>query len=216
MISPKNVLFDFDGTLVDSGVLHERAFQQALGLHMPSLLSGFDYDRIRGLSTRDAFCRLGISGQPLLTELTKCKQTLYLSSIETGALNLMAGAERLMRWLRTAGCGIYLVSGGSRTSIEKALRTTAILEFFSGVITSDDVSRGKPAPDGYLRCLTEYQLIPEDCLAVEDAPSGVAACRAANLPVAGVFNAAVKNLVDLWFADLDSLRVELIRRIEAK
>jgi HAD superfamily hydrolase (TIGR01509 family) len=210
---PRHFLLDFDGTLVDSAPLHSEAFRTVLGEQVPSLVPTFDYDRVRGRSTREVLAELGIVDTKQLADLTAAKQARYRAAVAAGELRPMAGARDLLAWLRDRGYGLYVVTGGSRGSVEPALAASGLTNFFSGLSTGDEVAHGKGAPDVYLACLARFNLAACDCLAVEDAASGVAACRGAGIAVAGVFDPAIRELVDAWYPDLIALRSALARSL---
>lgn len=177
----KNFLFDLDGTLVDSNQLHSLAFQQVLSRSAPEILASFDYEGIKGRRTSDVFAEYGFSSAEQIALLTAEKQSAYFSAIATYGLPLIAGARDILDFLAGSNRGLYLVSAGSRTSVEEALRAAAIRDYFSGVVTSDDVTRSKPSPDIYLKCLELYDLPATSCVAVEDSGSGLQASMDAGI-----------------------------------
>lgn len=197
-----NLLFDFDGTLVDSGPLHDFAYHQALERHLPELLACYDYDSVKGKPTREALAGLGVRKQDDLDVLTLTKQRIYRTTIIEGRLELLPGARQLLSTLTAIGFTLFLVTSGSRDSIMPALRSTHIDDFFSGVVTADEVDAGKPAPDLYLYCLERFGLDAHTCIVVEDAISGVVAARRAGLPVIGVHTGGIAEWVDRFFPSL--------------
>ena len=203
---PSHFLFDFDGTLVDSSSLHDRAFRRVLSEYDPRLLAGFDYEAVKGKSTREALLTLGIPDPEPLSRLTGEKQRLYRAAVEGGQLESIAGAGELLTSLRDGGHRLFLITSGSRDSVLMSLRATNLHHWFEGVITAEDVQHAKPAPDAFLLCLNRYGLSPDRAVVVEDAPSGVAAARAAGLSVIGVNNPAVLELADLFFATLGEFK----------
>jgi HAD superfamily hydrolase (TIGR01509 family) len=177
----KNFLFDLDGTLVDSNQLHSLAFQQVLSRSAPEILATFDYEGIKGRRTSDVFAEYGFSSAEQIASLTAEKQSAYFSAIATYGLPLIAGAREILDLLAGNRRGLYLVSAGSRTSVEEALRAAGIRDYFSGVVTSDDVARSKPSPDIYLKCLELHDLPAANCVAVEDSGSGLQASMDAGI-----------------------------------
>ncbi|MGH8335959.1 MAG: HAD family hydrolase, partial [Gammaproteobacteria bacterium] len=119
------------------------------------------------------------------------------------------GARTLLRASIEAGASNFLVTSGSSGSINLALEILGIKDCFAGLITAGDVLRGKPAPDSYLACLARYRLKPDESLAIEDAPAGVASAQAAGLRVAGVHNSDLAQMADWYFATLEELRIKL-------
>ena len=197
-----HVLFDLDGTLIDSSPLHDRAFRAAFAAAAPELADGFDYQQHKGRPTPEVFARLGVGDAGRRSALTALKQAHYRAAVARGELGLFAGARDLLRTLKAAGTGLYLVTGASAASAAAALRAGGVDHLLTARITADDVARGKPAPDGYLECLARHGLEAGDCVAVEDAIDGVAAARGAGLRVIGVHDPAIAALCDDWAADL--------------
>jgi len=195
-------LFDLDGTLVESSVLHEQAFREVLEREHPRALRGFHYEVLKGLSTRDAFGRLGLIDPAQLDGCVQEKQRLYRESVAAGKLLLMKGAWELLSALLSAGRSCSLVTSGSARSVAAALSAGGLSDIFDAVVTAEDVSRGKPAPDPYLTCLARCGWPARLAVAIEDADSGVASARAAGLKVIGVHNAVISASVDTYFGDL--------------
>jgi HAD superfamily hydrolase (TIGR01509 family) len=196
-LSP-NVLFDLDGTLVDSGPLHDAAYRKVLREHMPALSQPYRYDNVKGRPTREAWTALGVRDAKELSLLTLAKQQAYRALLVR--LELLPGARQVLDALRAVGSAMFLVTSGSRVSVMSALRATGIA--FRGVTTADDVRAGKPAPEPYLCCLRRHGLHPRTCVAVEDSMSGVISARKAGLPVVGVHDSGIAGSVDEFFPSL--------------
>ena len=176
-------LFDFDGTLVDSSPLHDWAFREVLHAELPDALPRFDYEKMRGRATSEVFLEAGVTDPLERQRLTALKQQLYRQAVHEGRLQVMPGASEALSALSQAGRHLYLVTSGSRGSVELVLKTTGLAPHFRGVVTASDVERGKPEPDLYLEALRRFGLNPDECLAVEDAQSGADAARAAGIEV---------------------------------
>lgn len=198
-LSP-NVLFDFDGTLVDSTPLHDSAYRQVLQQHMPELLRHYRYDGVKGRSTREALLELGVREAKELELLTSAKQQAYRELLPR--LELLPGARQVLETLRAVGSAMFLVTSGSRTSVMSALRATGIEQFFGGVTTGDDTRAGKPAPEPYVHCLQRHGLHPSMCIAVEDSMIGVISARKAGIPVIGVHDSETAEWADAFFSSL--------------
>ena len=205
----QSLLFDFDGTLADSALLHAKAFREALNAACPGKPVAFDYSRLKGLTTRAAFMHLGIVDSAALDACVAHKRTLYCEAVRAGRLTMYEDAPALLRASIESGGANYLVTSGSADSIDLALEVLGLKRFFVGVITADDAVAGKPAPDLYRVCLDRYGLKPGLSLAIEDAPAGVLSAQAAGLRVAGVHNPAVARIADYYFATLGELMIAL-------
>jgi HAD superfamily hydrolase (TIGR01509 family) len=205
----RNLLFDFDGTLADSASLHAEDYREALAMIPSETRRIFDYALLKGLTSRDAFIRLGIVDAPMLASCIARKQKVYREALCAGRLTMYQGARALLEASIEAGMGNFLVTSGSAASIILALEVLGIRELFAGLITASDVAAGKPAPDPYLACLVRYGLKADESLAIEDAPSGVASARAAGLYVVRVHNSATAQMADWYYPTLAELNIAL-------
>lgn len=206
MILPKkNLLFDFDGTLVDSAPLHEEAFRSTLARRRPDLLDAFDYQALKGLTTAEAFQRIGVVDGDERQCCVQQKQQTYRQFVRQGRLKPFSGVGALFDAAKETGCELFLVTSGSAASVHAALAQLDIGKDFRGVVTADDTPSGKPSPDPYLFCLKRFGLSVSDSIAIEDASSGVSSAHAAGLQVVGVNDPAIQTVVDCFFPDLTHL-----------
>jgi HAD superfamily hydrolase (TIGR01509 family) len=201
----RQFLFDFDGTLVDSAALHAWAFREALAVAAPRSLPAFDYEALKGIPTRTAFLQLGVEADGALKWCVAQKQKLYRDAVRAGRLKKYSGAHALLEAVLEAGGANYLVTSGSADTVNLALDELGFRIFFAGIITANDTSAGKPDPEPYAACLRRFALRVGEAVAIEDAPSGVAAAKATGLRVIGVHNPDIAALVDLYFPTLCAL-----------
>jgi beta-phosphoglucomutase-like phosphatase (HAD superfamily) len=138
-----------------------------------------------------------------------------------------AGAPRIpgaVQAARTIGAAypVAVASGAPRRLIEAALEATGLDELVRIVVSADDVSHGKPAPDVYLEAARRLEVAPSRCLVVEDSANGLRAGRAAGMVVVLVPNEKVRpepgttELADLVMDRLDQLDPASIRLIESR
>jgi HAD superfamily hydrolase (TIGR01509 family) len=212
--SISHVLFDLDGTLIDSSHLHSRAYREALVAGAPELLAGFNYEQYKGVPTHEVFARLGVADVERRRGLTVLKQKNYRAAVANGQLRLFPGARELLVAMGERGFGLYVVTGSSADSAKAALEVSGLAGLLDGVVTANDVSHGKPAPDCYLECLSQFGLMARDCVVVEDAKDGVAAARAAILQVWGVHDLAIRPLCDWWAPDLAALDSGFLAKLQ--
>jgi HAD superfamily hydrolase (TIGR01509 family) len=184
--SKKSVLFDLDGTLIDSSPAHARAFVETLGAGHPDLAAKFDYGKVAGMRTLDTFAWLGITDEAEAAELTQRKQVLYRAAHDRGEVLLFPGAMQLVQRLHAGDCRLFIVTGASRLSAQCILEVTGLARYFMGMVTAEDVSRGKPAPEPYLAALDTYRLERTESVAIEDGEHGVRSAQAAGLDVVTV------------------------------
>ena len=199
MSTIRAVLFDLDGTLVDSSPVHERAYRQVLADQHPALLPGFDYRTVSGLTTFDAFRSLGLD-ESQSREATSRKQSLYRETVNT--VRAMPGALALLEKLKARGTAIAIVTSASRASATRTLEATGLLTFADTLVTADDVTKAKPDPEPYRRALAHLKADPAKTIAVEDALSGIVSAHAAGVKVVGVHDPAIRAHADVYFDDL--------------
>ncbi len=209
------IVFDFDGVVVDSEPIHLKCFQQVLNSVGVDLSDDKYYDEYLGFDDHDCLAAaLTAAGmrftEPLLAELTERKTELvqreYGRSIEP-----LPGAVELIRSAAEGGIPLAVCSGALRKEIELAARTIGALEHFVGVVAAEDVSAGKPDPEGYtlaLRLIGERldrDLSPGRCAAVEDSPAGIEAAVGAGLHVLAVTNSYPADALQSAGRVVDSL-----------
>jgi HAD superfamily hydrolase (TIGR01509 family) len=113
--------------------------------------------------------------------LVRRKQRLYREYVEAGRVPVFPGARRLLDHLTSGGRAAYLVTSGSRGSVERVLETCSLGGYFSGVLTGDDVPSGKPDPAFYRHACERWSVDPDDAVALEDSEHGVASAVGAGL-----------------------------------
>ncbi|MEN9975710.1 MAG: hypothetical protein RLZZ282_1716 [Verrucomicrobiota bacterium] len=180
------VVFDCDGTLVDSMPAHFDAWCEALSLYGAGGVFKEDvFFAMGGRPTRDIVVELNDEYDLRLDPeaVAFAKREAFLKRMKH--VTLIDEVADFARSLR-GKVPMAIASGGSRMIIEKLLYAVGISDWFDEVITSDDVSEGKPAPDVFLHAAARLEVAPEKCLALEDAPSGILAARRAGMQVLAI------------------------------
>ncbi|MFG2085486.1 HAD family hydrolase [Spirillospora sp. NPDC048824] len=173
-------LCDLDGTLVDSAPAHDAAFRAALAEIAPDLLGSFRYDDHAGAGTDEVAAVLGL-GADDAGRLIRSKRRHYRAHVDAGKVAVFPGAHRFLAVLARRGHPVYLVTSGSRGSVERVLAACSLDGCFRGVLTGDDVPVSKPDPAFYLHACERWGIGRADAAAVEDSVHGVASAVGAGL-----------------------------------
>lgn len=180
------VIFDCDGTLVDSMPAHFEAWCEALALYGAGGVFKEDvFLAMGGRPTRDIVVELNDEYDLRLNPeaVAFAKREAFLKRMDSVRLidEIAAFAESLRGKMPLA-----VASGGSRMVVEKTLRVVGISDWFDEVVTADDVVEGKPAPDIFLHAARLLGVVPARCLALDDAPAGILAAQRAGMQVIAV------------------------------
>ncbi len=180
------VVFDCDGTLVDSMPAHFEAWCEALSLYGAGGIFKEDvFLAMGGRPTRDIVVEINdeydLKLDPEAVAFAKREAFLKRLSSVTLIDEVAEFAESLRGKMPLA-----IASGGSRMVVEKTLKAVGISDWFDEVVTADDVAEGKPAPDVFIRAAELLGVAPMDCLALDDAPAGIIAARRAGMQVMAV------------------------------
>lgn len=180
------VVFDCDGTLVDSMPAHFEAWCEALALYGAGGVFKEDvFLAMGGRPTRDIVVELNDEYDLRLDPeaVAFAKREAFLKRLNTVTLidEVAAFAESLRGKMPMA-----VASGGSRMVVEKTLRIVGVSDWFDEVITADDVVEGKPAPDIFIKAARLLGVAPAKCLALEDAPAGILAAQRAGMQVIAI------------------------------
>lgn len=180
------VIFDCDGTLVDSMPAHFEAWCEALALYGAGGIFKEDvFLAMGGRPTIDIVVQLNDENNLRLdpVKVAMAKREAFLKRLDTVTLieEVAAFAESLRGKFPMA-----IATGGSRMVIEKTLKIVGISDWFDEVVTADDVTDGKPAPDVFLRAANLLGVSPSKCLALEDAPAGILAAQRAGMQVIAI------------------------------
>jgi HAD superfamily hydrolase (TIGR01509 family) len=179
------VIFDCDGTLVDSEPLARLAWERALAPYGYALTDadaeacvGLPYPRVHEYFA----ARVTLpAAEPFWTEFSGELFTL----IDT-ELAPFDDAVDAARELRSRGVPVAVASSSPRERLERTLGRAGLLDAFDVVVAGDEVEHGKPAPDMFLLAAARLGVRPSACVVIEDSPPGVQAGRAA-----GMFTLAV-------------------------
>lgn len=179
------LLFDLDGTLIDSDPIHAEIFVDFLGARGVEMLLDDYQTRIHGRLNAEIFAELLPDEDPaVMAEAKEAEYRRRLEAMDKGPG--VPGAAALLDHARAQGWKVAVVTNAPRENAPAALAAIGLADRFETVVTADDVARGKPSPDAYLEAMRRLDVPPEACIAFEDSPSGLAAATAAGATVVGL------------------------------
>jgi beta-phosphoglucomutase len=171
------LLFDFNGTLSDDERVQCEIFRELFAEHRP--LSEAEYfDELAGLSDPEIVAQWLGADHPAAAQLLEGRTRLFLERVGDGSTVAPDVREAVLRAVGRARLAV--VSGAARSEVETVLRAAGIA-VFDVIVSAEDVTRGKPDPEGYLRALDLLGLRGARAAAIEDTPPGVTAAKAAGL-----------------------------------
>ncbi|MFD8519812.1 HAD family hydrolase [Streptomyces capillispiralis] len=182
ILGPLSVIFDLDGTLVDSEPHYYEAGRRTLAAYGVPDFSWAEHERYVGISTRETIAdwreRYGISAP--VEELLAVKNRHYLELAAT-ATRAYPQMRAFVELLAAEGVPMAVASGSSPEAIGAVLAGTGLDAHLRTVVSADEVARGKPAPDVFLEAARRLGADPADCVVIEDAAPGAAAAHAAGM-----------------------------------
>ena len=205
------VIFDLDGTLVDTEPLHFAGFNEVLrpeGIEIPP----HEYfTRLIGLNDHDCFATVlrenrMDAGEEHIADLIARKTAVYQAMVADREV-LYPGAEKFV--LECARrFPLMIATGTLRAEAEAILRRARLRELFLDVIAAEDVEHGKPEPDGFIAALARLgfilrqrdPILADECIVVEDTRAGIEAAHRAGMKVLALYHCAPE--ADLAAADV--------------
>lgn len=176
--SSKAIIFDMDGVLVDTTKAHAEAFDKTL----KEISKFFDYSKYTGMSTEETFEKF--FSKELIERLSKMKRDNVSENIS--GLNMFENAENLLRLIKNKDIKLGLCTSASSERTTKILSKFKIYQLFDLIITKEDVSRGKPDPEIYLKALSTLKVSPSEAIVIEDAKNGIESSKRAKIFTIGL------------------------------
>jgi len=179
------LIFDMDGVLIDSHPVHRKAWQKfltTLGKEVTDEELNYILEGRRG---KEILCHfLGDLSESAVVEYGRLKQSFFQDNLKD--IRLVPGVRSFMHSVGIAGLSMGVATSASSYRTWQTLKRLKLDAKFSAVVTGDDVPVGKPDPAIYRLAAERMKIAPERLLAIEDAPCGVQAAKAAGIRCIGV------------------------------
>ena len=209
------VLWDLDGTLIDSGDLHYEAWREVLAE------MGRPFDR--GVFAQS----FGKRNDTILRELLQVggsdeeigrigddKEERYRVLVLRHGVPLLPGALHWLRRLKEEGWRQALATSAPLRNVDATLLPLGLRDHFDAVVSADEVGRGKPDPLVFLTAAERLGLPPARCIVVEDAPAGLEGARRGGMASIGVLSGHFATLeADLVVSSLTAVPEDAFRHL---
>lgn len=200
------VLWDMDGTLLDSGEYHWLAWRDSLAdegyaLAHEQFLAAFG-------QRNDAVLRSYFGPDfpdSAIERIGADKEQRYRDLVRARGIELLPGVRGWLDRLRAAGWRQAIASAAPRPNIDVIVSALGLDGVFDALVSAEDVQRGKPDPQVFLVAAERLAVPPARCIVVEDAPAGVEAGRRAGMRTIGVLTSRAELVADLVVPTLDRL-----------
>ena len=181
------VLWDLDGTLVDSAELHWWSWRDTLSAEGYTLTHEQFLESFGQKNDRILAAWLG-AGTPAerIRRIGDAKEAEYRRLAQEHGLTPLPGAAEWIHRLHADGWRQAIASSAPRQNVMVMLRALGVAPEFDAIVAAEDVTAGKPDPQVFLAAAGRLGLPPERCIVVEDAAAGVAAARHAGMKCIGV------------------------------
>lgn len=205
-------LFDWDGVIIDSARAHETSWEklaEETGLPLPS-----DHF-LRGFGKRNEVIFPEIlhwgsdPGQNKIWSLRK--EELYREELKEKGVKILPGVRVYLQSLLEAGIPAVVGTSTPRKNVELIFDLMDLRSFFCGVVSSEDVSYGKPDPEVFLKAAEIAGRPPDQCVVFEDAVFGIEAAKAGGMYTIGVLTTHPDGGLpgaDRWVSRLDELPLD--------
>ncbi len=212
------VLWDLDGTLIDSAGHHWIAWRDTLLSEGRSVTPG-DFASSFGKRNDEILYELFGRGieKPWIERVSEAKEQAYRRLLREQGLFLLPGALTWFARLRQGGWLQALASSAPRPNIDAVFESLAALgRYLDLVVSADEVGRGKPDPAVFLEAARRLSLPPDRCIVVEDAPAGIEGARRAGMRSIGVLSSHHPQLeADLVVPTLEALEADAFEALLA-
>ena len=211
----KAVIFDLDGTLIDSMHVWDQVdidFLQKRGKEVPEKLFS-DLPSGDGLRSIAIYFKNQFDLPDTVEDIISEWNSMVIDFYST--LDLIDGAEQLLHKLISMGLILGIGTSNSEVLTEIVLKYNRIRDIFKSVVTGCKITRGKPFPDIYLNVSQEINILPGNCLVIEDTVQGIMAAKNAGMKAIAIYNdysksdtEKLKKIADAFvynYSELESL-----------
>ncbi len=194
-------IFDMDGVLIDTVSIHEKCWEilsQRIGQSYSHdlFMSGNGVQTVSILMNIFRWAKTREEANALHT----AKKAIFNEYVDKHGIKPIPGIEAFLIELQELGVPCAVGTSASRETMEKSLSVVGLKGYFQAIVTAEEIVRGKPAPDVFLKAAEHLNMPPVDCIVFEDAEQGILAGKAAGMRVVALATTHPKS--DLAGADM--------------
>ncbi|OOG65887.1 HAD family phosphatase [Flavobacterium sp. A45] len=199
----QTVIFDMDGVIVDTELVHRYAYFKQFGelnIEVPEEM----YTSFTGLSTRNTFQKIKDHFQleQEVEDLILRKRSIFNDAFDSKEdLALLEGVENLIKDFHKNGMQLIVASSASKVTIDRVFRRFDLHQYFSHIVSGEDFPNSKPHPAIFMHAASLSIAPRENCIVIEDSTNGVKAAKAADIFCVG-YNSFHSKDQDLSLADV--------------
>ncbi len=207
--------FDFNGTLSDDEPLLAEIFAELFAERGKPLSPQEYFDELAGLSDPEIVRRWLGPDYPDVDAVVRERVARYRAAVSDGS-TVAPGVREAVRYAAER-VPVAVVSGAARDEIEQVLSAAGLAGLAAGIVSADDVERGKPDPEGYVRALALFGdgVRSADVVAFEDTEAGVTSAKAAGMRVVAVLGTLAPDRLAAADEIVERIDVPLVRRLLA-
>jgi beta-phosphoglucomutase len=211
---PCGVIWDMDGTMIDSTEFHWQSWRDAMAAEDYHLT----YDEFMASygQRNDAIIR-GYYGDDVsnetITRISDAKESQYRDMVRTQGISLLPGVQHWLDYLREHGWRQAVATSAPRKNLETILDVLQIAEYFGALVAGEEPQHGKPDPQIFLLAAERLGVSPEQCIVVEDSSSGVEGGRRGGMRTIGVLTSHDELDADVTVASLDRLPADTFEQL---
>jgi beta-phosphoglucomutase len=220
------VIFDFDGVITDSEILHLRSFNKVLAQYGVEISTKDYYKEYLGLSDIDCFKALvdkKVLQKPAkgIENFAKEKTEVFEKLAKTEG-RIIEGVRDFLQILSQNKILMAICSGALLTEIELVLEQAQLRPFFEVIVSAEFVKKGKPSPEGFLLTLKKLNrnqqdtILPNQCVVIEDSHWGLEAAKAAgmhSIAVTNSYEASELAMAEKIVMRLGDLSIEALQKL---
>jgi HAD superfamily hydrolase (TIGR01509 family) len=210
------VLWDMDGTLLDSAEYHWLAWHAVLNSE------SFDLAHHQFVATfgqrNDTILREWLGADLPISEIDRisdAKEARYRALVQAGGITLLPGVEHWLMRLQADGWRQAIASAAPRANVEAIVAALDIAAYFAAISSAEDVQRGKPDPQVFLVAAERVGVPPARCIVIEDAPAGLLGAQRGGMRAIGVRSSHADLQADIVVDTLAELPDDAFERLIA-